>query len=175
MAITTYSIQKTADLAPLQAILDELVGEKSRKIVQGYADSFYLAFGAEIPLKVLKKKFPPEFTSAWLIATYGTTWRIDVPDGEPIQYETDVRRKEAYFEQFADVKVTEATVLYPSLGLRLSFENGFQFWLLPVPEDDEYDLPYWKVTTPDGIWFKVGPKAQWSREDDTDDSITSAP
>ncbi len=46
-------------------------------------------------------------------------------------------------------------------GGAVTFSNGCKLILLPNSEDD-VDLPYWEIFTPDQMVLKVGPGAIWS-------------
>jgi hypothetical protein len=43
-------------------------------------------------------------------------------------------------------RLTAFDVVYPSLGLTVTFDNGSQLIILPAPEDDEWELSYWNYS-----------------------------
>lgn len=145
------------------AIANHLVGEICWKVALSYGDELTLHFGEQIPYTqpsmVGKKK------GSWILGTRGTAWQLDQPSGNTVRQDTET---DPIAMLRREVRQIEGSILqslkigYPMLGLSLNFSQGSQLTITPSIHDDEFELPYWELFTPDCQVLKVGPKTSWS-------------
>lgn len=152
---------EASDIGQLHAIANRVVGEICWKAALSYGDELTLHFGEQIPY--LQPSMAGRKKGAWILGTRGTAWQLDQPVGTTINAEADllsilkreVRQLEGSILQSLDIG-------YPVLSLSLNFSQGSQLTITPSIRDDEFDLPYWELFTPDCQVLKVGPKTSWS-------------
>jgi hypothetical protein len=153
------------DLNKIKQLTSGILGEVCWKARLGYGDELKLEIGAKVHPKIRGTKRKEEW-GAWMLGSRGTAWQLVAQDGTPIAWNVS---QDDYAPDGTDQKlqclvntrITGFEALYPSLGLKVTFDNGHQLMILPSAKDDEFDLSYWELFTPETV-IEVGPGAVWS-------------
>ncbi len=101
----------------------------------------------------------------WILGTRGTAWQLDQPSGTTVTQDTEA---DILSILKREVRPLEGSILqslnigYPVLSLSLNFSQGSRLSIIPSIRDDEFELPYWELFTPDHQVLKVGPRTSWS-------------
>lgn len=154
-------VKSGEDLHRITELTSGILGELCWEARLGYRDELKLEIGA-------KKTDELGDYGAWMLGSRGTAWKLMARDGTLITeyYERDVPTPDEVRENIqtiANNRITAFEVLYPTLGLEVTFDNGNKLLIAPTDYDDEWDLPYWELYTPDGV-LMVGPNMQWAYE-----------
>lgn len=164
-----------ADLAKINALLGELLGQPCWRLKFIYGDELMVAFGAQVPESEgpLKGRLYGE----WELVTRASPWRLFRPDGSEIT-NADVEREEAelHFGEVAGGRVKAAGATLPDLDLRIEFDDGKRLDV-PCCEDDEtdsddgegqvddlddYELACWELYMPGGRLLSTYPERRWA-------------
>lgn len=156
-------ITEASDIRQLHAVANRVVGETCWKVALSYGDELTLHFGEQIPY--LQPSMAGKKKGAWILGTRGTAWQLDQSSDTTVTQDAEadilsllkreVRRLEGNILQSLNIG-------YPVLSLSLNFNQGSQLTITPSIRDDEFDLPYWELFTPNHQVLKVGPKTSWS-------------
>jgi len=160
VAPVSQQVNEAADLDQLLAILHGVVGQVCWGPRIGYAEELKLDIGAHIPYtnRLLKGKEH----GSWRFGSRGTAWELTSPDGLWVSSDDDedvIRQK---IQVLKDTTITGVDVRYPDLDLILTFSSGYQLAVLPTEEDDDEEVAYWELFTPDKMIVEAGPGATWS-------------
>jgi len=160
VAPVSQQVNEAADLDQLLAILHGVVGQVCWGPRIGYAEELKLDIGAHIPYtnRLLKGKEH----GSWRFGSRGTAWELTSPDGLWVSSDDDedvIRQK---IQVLKDTTITGVAVRYPDLDLILTFSSGYQLAVLPTEEDDDEEVAYWELFTPDKMIVEAGPGATWS-------------
>jgi hypothetical protein len=154
-----YPIETVDDLEPVTQLLNQIVGEVCWRAKVSYAEELYLDIGRIIPYKLGPHD---RVEGTFKIATRGTRWGIVSLIGTLVTSE-DEDMDDTKVEAIVNTLITAYDIDFTTLGLTITFENEMKFVILPVPEDDEWDLPYWElISQPTEQLIDVGPKRTWS-------------
>jgi len=140
--MTTNSAQQTltsSDLGAIHTIVDQLLGETCWQAKFSYGDELTLHFG-----------------------TRGTNWQLSRASHCIVNSDATPETMRENVRQIEGLALTALDINYPSLGLILTFEEQLQLSVLPCLADDEYELPYWELFTPEHYVLKVGSRLTWS-------------
>jgi len=153
-------VRQASDLEKLKAIINGVVGKSCWDASLGYAEELSLEIGEHIPYtnKLLKGKEH----GSWMFGSRGTAWELTSANGLWVSSddEEDVIRQK--IQVIKDTTIISVDVRYPDLDLILTFSNDYQLAVLPTEEDDEYEVAYWELFTPDKMLIEAGPGATWS-------------
>lgn len=160
VAPVIQQVNEAADLDQLRAILGGVVGEICWGPRVGYAEELKLDIGAHIPYtnRLLKGKEH----GSWMFGSRGTAWELTSANSLWVSSddEEDVIRQK--IQVIKDTTITDIDVRYPDLDLILTFSNGYQLTILPTEDDDEYEVAYWELFTPNKMIVEAGPGPTWS-------------
>ncbi|WP_224409279.1 hypothetical protein [Oscillatoria salina] len=180
------SIDSETDLKQLQEIVKNICGEICWEAKLSYGDELSLEIGDKIPYshKLMKNKQK----GSWTFGTRGSQWKLysiyftlDFPANSQntvsLLNSSEISRKriselivssESELEIIKEkIKLVEGNEIskfeleYPSLVLKISFNNKYELQVFPDWEDD-YDLPYWELFTPDNMLLQLGVGRSWS-------------
>jgi len=161
--MTTDSAQKTlntSDLRIVHTIVDRLLCETCWQAKFSYGDELTLHFGdrvsyAQSSMANLEK-------GSWILGTRGTNWQLSRASHCIVNSDATPEIMRENVRQIEGLALTALDINYPSLGLILTFEEQLQLSVLPCLADDEYELPYWELFTPEHYVLKVGSRLTWS-------------
>ena len=137
-----------------------MVGKECWKAAFGYDGELRLHFGASLPYE--SPQMAGQFKGEWRLGTCGTAWILLKPNGfvsSKHGFEHDLEKKVKVLE---GSRITRLDVSVPSNTLNIAFSNRWLFQIVPSPEDDRYDLPYWQLFMPDHMVVSFGPGRHWS-------------
>lgn len=157
---TIHRISTVDDLIELLEIAKRLVSETCWEASFSYGDELGLHFGERIPYS--HPKLSHKSHGSWVLDSRGTNWQLEAPTGILTTSEASREAMEAQVKKLEGSTVIDLEIGFPQLDLALSFSNQLCFRLLPVPEDDECDLAYWELFTPDHYLLEVGPQMTWA-------------
>lgn len=144
----------------LDAIANRVIGEVCWKTTLGYGEELTLHFGKQIPYT--HPSMADKYKGTWILGTCGTAWQIDKPSGATITSSDRLDHLKQEIHQLESNVLRSLRIGYPVLNLVLNFSQGSLLTITPSVHDDEFDLPYWELFTPDHQVLKVGPKSSWS-------------
>ncbi|MBR8838853.1 MAG: hypothetical protein DSM106950_33830 [Stigonema ocellatum SAG 48.90 = DSM 106950] len=153
------NITQPSDLEQLNQIINGVIGEICWKANLSYGDELTLQIGARIPYS--QKSMAGKEKGAWILGTRTTQWRLNGPSETLVSANDDPEIIRQKVDAIKDSTIAVIETNYRNLALTVTFSNGCQLILLPNSEDD-IDLPYWEMFTPDQMVLKVGPGARWS-------------
>ncbi len=160
IAITlVQQVTKAADLDKLREITSGILGEICWRADLSYGDELCLHIGARLPYS--QKSMAGQEKGAWILGTRGTAWRLDAANETLASSEDslDLIRQKVRATEGATITAFETS--YPDLALTVIFSNSCKLRLFPSAEDD-LDLPYWELFTPNRMLLQVGVGAKWS-------------
>ncbi|NJP12577.1 MAG: hypothetical protein HC866_26500, partial [Leptolyngbyaceae cyanobacterium RU_5_1] len=99
---------------------------------------------------------------AWILGTRGTAWQLEQPTGTILLSDAESKILRTSIQQLEGHALTSLSVDYPALSLMLSFSENYRLTVTPFNSDDDFDLPYWELFTPEHQVLQVGPRARWS-------------
>ena len=161
--MTTNSVQQTltsSDLGAIHTIVDRLLGKTCWQARFSYGDELTLHFGdrvsyAQRSMADLKK-------GSWILGTRGTNWQLSRASNCIVNSDAIPETMRENVRHIEGLALTALDINYPNLGLILTFGEQLQLSVLPSLEDDNYDLPYWELFTPEQYVLKVGSRLTWS-------------
>ncbi len=161
--MTTNLAQQTltsSDLGAIHTIVDQLLGETCWQAKFSYGDELTLHFGdwvsyAQPSMANLEK-------GSWILGTRGTSWQLSRASHCIVNSDATPEIMREYVRQIEGLALTALDINYPSLWLILTFGERLQLSILPCLADDEYELPYWELFTPEQSVLKVGSRLTWS-------------
>ena len=177
MTTQTSIFDSQTDLKQIiQIITRKIIGETCCQIDFSYGDELQLDFGE------MRAYSHPELThlakGSWQLSTRATEWILkhnnkflisDIDNYNRIELEmfpftwNSSESKTQVLEtvkQLEHKKLNNLVVDEVSMGLTLFFEDDYQFVLKPNLQDDS-DLAYWELITPNEQVLAVGPKFFW--------------
>jgi hypothetical protein len=154
------TITNVADLDELYEIALQMVGQVCWRAKFSYGDELILHFGERIPCTYPLMAGKDE--GSWILGTRGTFWTLKYPGGNVTTSEADLEILKQRVKPIEGSTLTFLEINYPTLALVLKFSNGCQFEILPSSGDDEYNMPYWELFTPEHTVLQVGPKSSWN-------------
>jgi hypothetical protein len=154
------AVHQASDLAKLQGIISGIGGERCWDAYLSYAEELSLEIGERIPYP--QKVMHGKEHGSWMFGSRGTAWELTSANSLWVSSddEEDVIRQK--IQVIKDTTITGIDVRYPDLDLILTFSNGYQLAILPTEDDDDYDVAYWELFTPDKMIVEAGPGATWS-------------
>lgn len=159
--MTANQVNTASDIDGIVSIVSNLVGKECWRVKYSYGGQWYLDFGQEVQGTVN----PKHTLGEWQLSTCGTRFELFQKDHLLTRSEEETEEeKEAIkkkMNMLIGTVVIKVEVSFPSLGLSLSFSDDLRLSIMPVPEDDEYDIPYWHVVAPGNRVLEVGPNNQW--------------
>ncbi|MEC4894387.1 MAG: hypothetical protein SAL07_18215 [Oscillatoria sp. PMC 1051.18] len=180
------SIDSETDLKQLQEIVKNICGEICWEAKLSYGDELSLEIGDKIPYS--HKSMENKQKGSWRFGTRGSQWRLysiyftlDFPansqNNMSLLYSSEISRNKTTklivtselepeiikekIKLLEGIKVSKFEVDYPDLVLKIGFNNNYELQVLPDWEDD-YDLPYWELFTPDKMVLQLGVGKSWS-------------
>jgi hypothetical protein len=165
----TQEVTKATDLEGLQAIVRGLLGQSCWRAALSYGDELCLHIGEKVPYA--HRALAGQVKGAWIFGTRGTAWRLDAPTETLASSDDDPLLARQRVTAVEGAAVIGFEVGLPDWVLTVSFANGYRLLVLPSPEDDAEDLPYWELFTPEHLRLAFGPGGVWSctRSDQPDD------
>lgn len=154
------SINNAADLDELYEIALQMVGQVCWMAKFSYGDELMLHLGERIPFTHPLMAGKEE--GSWILGTRGTFWKLESPGRNVTTSEADLEILEQSIKRIEGSTLASLEINYPTLALVLKFSNGYQLEILPSSGDDEYELPYWELFTPQHRVLQVGPKSSWN-------------
>ena len=160
--MTTNLAQQTftsSDPGVVHTIVDRLLGKTCWQARFTYGDELTLHFGDQVSyaqgsMAGLKK-------GSWILGTRGTNWQLSCASNSIVNSDATPEIMRENVRQIEGLALTALDIHYPSLGLILTFGERLQLSVLPSLEDDNYDLPYWELFTPEQYVLKVGSRLTW--------------
>ena len=161
--MTTNSAQQTftsSDLRAVHTIVDRLLGKTCWQARFSYGDELTLHFGdrvsyAQPSMANLEK-------GSWILGTRGTNWQLSCASNSIVNSDATPEIMRENVRQIEGLALTALDINYPSLRLTLTFGERLQLSILPCLADDEYELPYWELFTPEQYVLEVGSRLTWS-------------
>ncbi len=154
-------VKSSGDLDKIKELTSGILGELCWEARLGHGDELKLEIGAKFSDWVGDH-------GEWMLGSRGTAWKLLSPDGTLVaeDYDRDDNTPSEVSQKIqvmVDRRITAFEVLYPSLGLKVTFDNSNILTIIPTAKDDDWELPYWELYTPNGV-LMVGPKMQWAYE-----------
>lgn len=154
-----HEINTENDLKEVKRITDKIIGELCWNVYLGYAEELKLDCGEKV---LSGPKLKREFEGVWFLGNSSNYWELyykgeEIPVGH--KEENEISEELRYVN---NTTIIGFDISYPELVLTISFSNDYQLKLFP--EDDEYNLPYWELFTPDNMVIEFGPNRKWSYE-----------
>ncbi|MGG6270130.1 hypothetical protein ACQ4M3_33920 [Leptolyngbya sp. AN03gr2] len=156
---TAHRIGTVQDLTQPLELANRLVGETCWQASFSYGDELNLHFGERIPYS--HPKLVGQSKGSWILGSRGTNWQLESPLGILITSEASREEMEAEVKKIEGSTVTKLEIGFPQLDLILSFDHQLCLKILPTSEDDEYNLAYWELFTPDHHLLEVRPRMTW--------------
>lgn len=153
-----HKVTNPTDLKQLREITNGVIGELCWRASLSYGDELSLHIGARIPYS--QKSMTGKEKGAWILGTRATAWTIQLANETITTSEDDSDLLKQKVQVIKDTTITELETSYPELSLTVTFDNGCKLILLPNTQEDG-DLPYWEMFTPERMILKVGPGAIW--------------
>ncbi|MEC4886393.1 MAG: hypothetical protein SAL70_34500 [Scytonema sp. PMC 1070.18] len=97
---------------------------------------------------------------AWILGTRATQWQIEESRETLITSNDEPEIIKQKIDVIKDSTITAIEINYRNLALWIAFNNGCKLSLQPNIEDD-VELAYWEMFTPEQMVFKVGPGKMW--------------
>jgi len=160
---TVNEIVDSTDFLKLHHIVSSILAKGCWRVDFGYGGDLRLNFGARIPYE--SPQMAGEKKGKWRFSTMGTAWMLFTPNGIVRGKKVKKRDEESLLKKTRAIeggKVTSLEVSIPSNALSISFSNGCLLRVLPSPEDDKYDIPYWELLLPGHMFVAFGPGNRWS-------------
>lgn len=150
----------SSDLGVVHEIVDRLLGKICWQARFSYGDELTLHFGdrvsyAQPSMANLEK-------GSWILGTRGTHWQLSRAFNCIVNSDATPEIMRENVRQIEGLALTALDINYPSLGLVLIFGERLQLSVLTCLADDEYELPYWELFTPEQYVLKVGSRLTWS-------------
>ncbi|MBC6421477.1 MAG: hypothetical protein GDA38_07885 [Hormoscilla sp. SP12CHS1] len=145
------------DLEGVKEITQLIVGETCWRAIMSYGDELVLHAGARIPYS--QKSMVGKEKGSWILGTKITEWQLECK-GEMLFSSQSLPEMRDEIHVIEGTKIT-AFEISTELGLTVEFSNGCQLKLFPNEQDDS-DLPYYELFTPDRMVLKVGKGASLS-------------
>lgn len=161
--MTTNSAQQTftsSDLGVVHTIVDRLIGKTCWQVRFSYGDELTLHFGDRV--SYAQPSMANMEKGSWILGTRGTSWQLSRAPNCIVNSDATPEIMRENVLQIEGLALMALDINYPSLGLILTFGEQLQLSVLPSLEDDNYDLPYWELFTPEQYVLKVGSKLIWS-------------
>ncbi|MFB2876955.1 RNA-directed DNA polymerase [Floridanema aerugineum] len=151
-------VTKLTDIREIAEITMKVFLQICWKATLSYGDELSLHIGAKIPYS--QKSMAGKEKGEWIVGTRGNPWKLK-SGGETIA--TSNEDAEIIRDKIKAIENNHISwfVPTPELGFNMGFSNGYELILIPEIEDDS-DLPYWEMFTPEAMVLKVGPNAMWS-------------
>lgn len=149
------------DTESLITLTSRLVGQRCAAVEPGYADELTLHFGNLKSCPLPRGGQCKE--GDWILGTRGTRWQVSNSIGAVVASSEEPDETCSSGACVLEGKtVTEAKVLEHSLGLLLVFGSELILAILPGGNDDDEDVAYWELFTPQKMLLEVGPRGKWS-------------
>jgi hypothetical protein len=152
-------VEKPGDLDKLNEITKGILGEICWRISFSYGDELILDIGQHI-LYESKNSWAEE--GSWILGTRGTAWRIEAADKILTTSDEPPGVILQKTQNIANSSIIAFETAYPELSLTVIFGTGHNLLILPSTEDDEFNLSYWELFTPNKMILEVGPGALWT-------------
>jgi hypothetical protein len=153
-------VKQSADLDRLQEIIQGILGQLCWSVRFSYGDELNVHVGARIPST--RPALAGREKGAWILGTRGTAWRLESPSGILASSDSDPLQARQRLSAIEGTTIAAFEVNAGNRALTVSFANGCRLLVLPSPEDDAWDLPYWELFTPGHMVLTFGPGVAWS-------------
>ncbi len=158
---TVKAVARSTDLDRLHGVVGGLLNQKCWKVGFGYGEELRLHLGARIPYG--SPRMAGKYMGEWRLATCGTTWVLFTPKNGLVHSNRGSERTLAAKAKVLEgARIESLDVSVPSNALVIRFSNKCLFMVIPQPQDDRYDLPYWELFTPNHMVLAFGPGKRWS-------------
>ncbi|GFE68255.1 hypothetical protein [Chroococcus sp. FPU101] len=125
-----------------------------------YGDEVKLHIGDKVPYS--SKKLIYLEKGSWVFGTRGTDWKLLYQDQVITSSVLNVETFEQKIKVIEGSKISDFDIHYPSLVLTITFSNNYHLIILPDLEDDDSDVAYWELFTPEHMVIEVNPRFTWS-------------
>ncbi|HXM54602.1 MAG TPA: hypothetical protein VOB72_04370 [Candidatus Dormibacteraeota bacterium] len=152
-------VRGPADLAPLLAIAERLVGAPCWNAAFSYGDELYLDLGGRRAYRA--GPMAGRQYGEWQLYTRGSRWRL--VDGDGIELATDERERsdsEPALRAIVGAPVALVSIDQPDLDLLVEFDNGCRLHVRCAADED--DLECWSLVAPEGQVLDARPGGSWS-------------
>lgn len=163
--------EESADLALLDAYLQQIVGQPLLFIRFSYGDELTLHLGE--PRAYRSSKMVASKRGEYVLGTRASPWHLRSPGGSAIAGTEDamsaytpISKKDVEDSNVIEVGalVVRSTVVHDlhGIGLSLAFSDGSSLVLSPSAKDANHELADWELFTPFERIVRVGPGEKWS-------------
>lgn len=152
-------IKQDQDLELLRKIVSPMINQICWSVRISYGDEVKFHIGDKIPYT--NKKLINLEKGSWIFGTRGTDWKLIHQDLVITSSSLNVETFEQAIKIVEGSKITNFDIHYPSLVLTITFSNDYHLIILPDLDDDS-DVAYWELFTPNHMVIEVNPQFTWS-------------
>jgi len=145
------------DLDLLKKIASRIIGEPCWQATMSYGDELSLDIGGRIPCSRSRDREK----GAWILGTRGSDWKLEYLGKIIATSQSDSEIGKQRIKEIQGATIAALSTRYPDLVLTVLLSNGYKLMVFPDREND-LDLSYWELFTPDNMLLEVKPGPLWS-------------